>query len=77
MVVRSSRFRAATPWLIPGSLPYVTHLDHRVPAAHLHAVPSLPHPDADLSRQDRAEALTWVAYIDGTVTDLVVRARCG
>jgi len=58
---------------LQGNIPYVTHLDHRVPPAHLHAIPSFPHPDEDLSREDRAEALSWVAYIDERVTDLIVR----
>lgn len=50
----------------------MTHLDHRVPAAHLHAIPSFPHPDEDLTKDERAEALSWVAYVDERVTDLVV-----
>ena len=49
-----------------GDLPYITHLDRPVAPSHL------PHPDADLSPADRAEALAWVAYIDAKVSDLVV-----
>jgi hypothetical protein len=35
-------------------------------------LPSFPQPDESLSATERAEALAWVAYIDGRVTDLIV-----
>ena len=38
----------------------------------MHNLPNLPHPDEKLSKEEKAEALSWVAYIDGQVTDLVV-----
>ena len=57
-------------FLIIGDLPYVTHRDQPV-KTQLHSLP-LTHPDNDLTPVERAEALAWVAYIDGKVSDLVV-----
>ena len=56
-----------------GSLPFVTHLDHRIRKHHLSSIPAYQDPDEDLDASQKAEVLSWTAYIEQNLTDLVVR----
>lgn len=55
-----------------GSLPYVTHLDHRIRPRHLKSIPAFEDPDEHLGDGEKAEVLAWTAYIEQNLTDLVV-----
>lgn len=55
-----------------GKLPFVTHLGHQITTRHLSNLPSWSDPDIELSDDQRADVLTWKAYIEQTLTDLVV-----
>lgn len=55
-----------------GSLPYVTHLDHRIRRHHLASIPAYQDPDEDLEAGQKAEVLSWTAYIEQNLTDIVV-----
>ena len=37
-----------------GSIPYVSHLDHRIRIRHLQSIPAFQDPDEDLSEEVRA-----------------------
>ena len=55
-----------------GALPFVTHLDHRIRRQHLKSIPAYEDPDEDLDDEQKAEVLSWTAYIEQNLTDLVV-----
>lgn len=55
-----------------GSIPYVTHLDHRIRPRHLKSIPAFRDPDESLGDEEKAEVLAWTAYIEQNLTDLVV-----
>ena len=57
-----------------GVLPYTTHLDHFISTRHLPNLPAWSDVDQALSLSDeqRAEALSWRAYIEQSLTDIVV-----
>jgi hypothetical protein len=55
-----------------GRVPYITHFGNLVRSGNLESLPGWVDPDASLSAKQRAEALGWKAYIEGTLTDLVV-----
>lgn len=57
-----------------GRLPYITHLGNRIRLKHLSSLPTFKDPDADLTTSQRAESLSWKAYINGQLSDLVVGA---
>ncbi|ODO05059.1 hypothetical protein I350_05672 [Cryptococcus amylolentus CBS 6273] len=54
-----------------GKLPYVTHLGHKVPSAYLPNLPGFQDPDAHLSAEEKADALSWKSYLDANIVDLV------
>lgn len=56
-----------------GKLPFITHLAHPVPPAHLSSLPSFSDPDEELEDGEKLDAACWKAYIEGNVVDIVVR----
>jgi hypothetical protein len=57
----------------PGSVPHISHLDHRIRSRYLESIPAFRNPDEGLSNEEKAESLAWTAYIEQNLTDLVVR----
>lgn len=57
-----------------GVLPYTTHLDHLISTRHLPNLPAWSDIDQALGLSDerRAEALSWRAYCEQSLTDFVV-----
>lgn len=55
-----------------GSIPFISHLDHRIRPQHLASIPAFNDPNAELSPKDKAECLAWTSYVEQTLTDLVV-----
>lgn len=55
-----------------GKLPFITHLAHPVPPAHLSSLPSFTDPDEVLEDEEKLDSACWKAYIEGTVVDIVV-----
>lgn len=55
-----------------GKLPFITHLAHPVPPAHLSSLPSFTDPDEALEDEEKLDSACWKAYIEGTVVDIVV-----
>lgn len=55
-----------------GKLPFITHLAHPVPPAHLSSLPSFTDPDEVLEDGEKLDSACWKAYIEGTVVDIVV-----
>ncbi|ADV23740.1 Hypothetical Protein CGB_H0470W [Cryptococcus gattii WM276] len=54
-----------------GKLPFITHLAHPVPPAHLSSLPSFTDPDEVLEDGEKLDSACWKAYIEGTVVDIV------
>ncbi|OWZ35092.1 hypothetical protein LQV05_005965 [Cryptococcus neoformans] len=54
-----------------GKLPFITHLAHPVPPAHLSSLPSFSDPDEELEDGEKLDAACWKAYIEGNAVDIV------
>lgn len=55
-----------------GSLPCVTHLGQRIRTQQLSSVSGYRDPDEELDVVQKAEVISWTAYIEQNITDLVV-----
>ncbi|KAE8539169.1 hypothetical protein D1P53_004259 [Cryptococcus gattii VGV] len=59
-----------------GKLPFITHLAHPVPPAHLSSLPSFTDPDEVLEDEEKLDSACWKAYIEGTAVDIVRSIHC-
>lgn len=56
-----------------GKLPFITHHQHTVSTRVLSNIPAWRDVDEDLAEEEKGEALCWKAYIEQSLTDIVVR----
>jgi hypothetical protein len=53
----------------------VTHLGHQININHLKSIPGYNDIDSELTPEEKGENLSWVAYIEGQLSDLVVSRK--
>lgn len=73
LLTNDATLRSVSVSVQTGKLPFITHLAHPVPPAHLSSLPSFSDPDEELEDGEKLDAACWKAYIEGNAVDIVVR----